>query len=62
MCSRLKDSALLQVGHRFQLWLILNPWPRNFHTLQGQPLKKKKKNLEVIKDVLLKDSMQGCLL
>ena len=29
-----------------QLWLRLNPWPRNFHVTQMQPLKKKKLHLK----------------
>ena len=32
--SGLKDPALQQ------LWLGFNSWPRNFHMLQAQPLKK----------------------
>lgn len=41
-CSRLKDLALLQLWHSLQLWLGFSPWPRNVHTPQVQPFKKKK--------------------
>ena len=41
-CSALKDSALLQLKHRSQLWLRFNPWPRNFYMLQVQPPPKKR--------------------
>ena len=27
----LKDLALLQLWRRSQLWLRVNPWPRNIH-------------------------------
>ena len=40
--SELKDPGLLQLQDRLQLWLTFNPWPRNFHMPQVQPLKKKK--------------------
>ena len=30
-----KDLALLQLWCRLQLHLCFNPWPRNFHKLQG---------------------------
>ena len=29
--SGLKDLALLQLQCRWQLWLVFNPWTRNFH-------------------------------
>ena len=32
-----KDPALPQLWHRWQLQLRFNPWPRNFHMLQVQP-------------------------
>ena len=38
--SGLKDLALAQ------LWLRFNPWSRNFHVPQMQPLKKKKLHLK----------------
>ena len=43
--SGLKDPALPQLWLRLrsQLWLELNPWPRNFHMPWVQPKKKKKK-------------------
>ena len=36
-----KDTVLLQLWHRSQLWLGFSPWPGNFHMPLGQ-LKKKK--------------------
>ena len=41
-CSGLKDLALTQLWHRWQLWLRCNPWPGNFHMLWVRPLKKRK--------------------
>ena len=41
--SGLKDLVLPQLQHRSQLWLGFNPWSRNFHVPQVQPLKKKKR-------------------
>ena len=29
-CSELKDLVMLHLWHRWQQWLRLNPWPRNF--------------------------------
>ena len=40
--SGLKDLALLHLQLRF------SPWPRNFHMLQVQPLKKKKPEIPVV--------------
>ena len=37
----LKNSTLLQLWQRSQLWLGFNPWPRNFHVLLVQSLIKK---------------------
>ena len=42
-----KDPALLQLWHRSQLWLEINPWPGNFHMLWEQPKKKKKKKKDI---------------
>ena len=36
-CSGLKDLALLQLWHRWQLWFTFSPWPRNFHRPRVQP-------------------------
>ena len=38
-CSGLKDPVLLQLWHRSQPWLRLNPWPGNFCMLPVCPLK-----------------------
>ena len=43
--SGLKFPVLPQLWHRLQLQLRFNPWPRNFHTQQVQPLKKKTHNI-----------------
>ena len=29
-----EDLVLSQLQYRSHLWLIFNPWPRSFHTLQ----------------------------
>ena len=47
LCSGLKDVALLQPWHRCQL--EFNPWPRNFHMLQVQPLKKRRRKENAVK-------------
>ena len=39
----LKDPSLLQLWHGSQLQLRFDIWPRNFHMLKVQHLKKKKK-------------------
>ena len=41
MAHRVKDLALSQLWHRFQLWLGFDPWPRNLQVWQVQPKKKK---------------------
>ena len=38
-----RTAALLQLLCMLQLWLGFSLRPRNFHMLQGQPKKKKKK-------------------
>ena len=38
-----KVLSLLQLG--LLLWLEFDPWPENFHMLQAQPMKKKKRFL-----------------
>ena len=45
MAQWVKDLAMLWWWHRSQLQLGFDPWPGNFHKLQGQSKKKKKKKL-----------------
>ena len=37
-----KGPELLQLSHRSQMRLGLDPWPRNFHMLQVQPKREMK--------------------
>lgn len=49
-----KDPALLQLWHRSQLQLELDPWPGNFPMPWGQPKKKKRHGLNIARLLLTK--------
>ena len=52
MAHRVKDLALSQLWHRFQLWLGFDPWPRNLQVWQVQPKKKSRKKKKKEKSIL----------
>ena len=48
----IKHLVLPQLWHRLQLWLELDPWPRNFHVLRVWPNKEKKERKEIGKKMI----------
>ena len=40
-----KDPALLQLWHKFRLWLLFDLWPRNSRCSRGA---KKRKNVQIL--------------
>ena len=44
MAQRVKDLALQKLWHRLQLWLGLDPWPRELPYATGVAEKEKKRS------------------
>ena len=46
MAQQVKDMAFPQLWHRLQMSLRFDPWPRDFHMLQGRPKIKNKNKVQ----------------